>query len=76
MKKYLVKKELEAYKEKGSLVFENKVLDVHACAELLGVSNKTIYRLVANGELPHRRISERTIRFSASEILKWIEKEE
>ncbi|MCF8721278.1 PTS sugar transporter subunit IIA [Nitrospina gracilis] len=45
-------------------------LNIRETAKLLGVSEKTIYRWVGDGKIPHYRVSDQ-YRFSRSEILAW-----
>ena len=45
-------------------------LTVRDVAQLLNVSEKTIYRWVSNGEIPYYRLKEQ-YRFSKAEILEW-----
>lgn len=56
--------------ESGQL-FENQVLTVKDAAKFLRFSQKTIYRLVGTGEIPHKRIGSE-IRFFLPELLDWM----
>jgi excisionase family DNA binding protein len=48
----------------------NSSATVADVAKHFGVSQKTIRRLVARGEIPHRRIGE-SVRFDISEVERW-----
>ena len=56
-------------------LLENKdeALDAQEVAELLGVSQKKIYRLAASGVLPSFRIG-KAIRFDAQDLAEWLRK--
>ncbi|MFA6133612.1 MAG: PTS sugar transporter subunit IIA [Phycisphaerae bacterium] len=46
------------------------IVGVRAAAELLGVSEKTVYRWVSQGKLPAYRVNEQ-YRFNRAELLEW-----
>jgi len=48
------------------------LLDANATAALLGLSEITVRRLVADRQIPHVRIRG-SVRFSVASLLKWIE---
>lgn len=49
-----------------------EVLDPRACAELLGISTKTVSQLVKHDALPVHYLSEREPRFLRREVLAWV----
>jgi|GEM_PF-2766221 len=54
------------------LLFDNQVMKVSEAAAFLKVSEKTVYRLVQDGILPHQRLGG-CIRFSQKELIKFLE---
>ena len=48
------------------------LLDVHEVAAYLGVSERFVYKHVAEGSLPSHRVG-RALRFQAAEIDAWLE---
>jgi excisionase family DNA binding protein len=48
-----------------------EALNVHQVAELLGVSEKKVYRLAAGGVLPAFRVG-KAIRFDAQDVADWL----
>jgi excisionase family DNA binding protein len=48
-----------------------EALNVHQVAELLGVSEKKVYRLAAAGVLPAFRVG-KSIRFDAQDVADWL----
>lgn len=49
--------------------FVPDLIDVKEAARLLKVTEKTIYRRIENGQMPHRRFGPRLIRFTRDDIL-------
>lgn len=49
----------------------NELLTVAEVAPLLKLEPHAIYRLVREGYIPHLKIGERKIRFSATALQKW-----
>ena len=49
----------------------NKLLNVHECAELLQVTERTIYTLIKDKKIPFKRIG-RVYRFKPSDIEAWL----
>jgi excisionase family DNA binding protein len=47
------------------------VMDVEAVARLLRVGRNTVYTLVAQNQIPHRRLRKQ-IRFSRTGIMRWL----
>lgn len=45
--------------------------DVEQVAQFLGMSPTWVYRHVASGELPHRKIG-RAVRFVPAEVERWV----
>ncbi|MAF77941.1 MAG: hypothetical protein CME60_07245 [Halobacteriovoraceae bacterium] len=43
-------------------------------SRLLNIKIGTLYSLVSKRQIPHIRLGHRTVRFSKSEILRWIER--
>ncbi len=56
----------------SSRTAEAKTLDVRAVADRLGVSPKTVYRLLREGRIPYLRVG-RSLRFRAPQIGAWTE---
>lgn len=54
--------------------FENQVLTVKDTAMLLKLSTKTVYKLVAQGEIPHKQVGSE-IRILHSELMSWMKGE-
>jgi len=54
-----------------SATLSEPLLSVRAAAELLNVSSRTVYDLVANGELPHVRVGGQ-IRFVPEALEEWL----
>jgi len=50
----------------------DKLLDTSGVAEILGVSTRTVKRLVAARKLPHVRIG-RMVRFLPADVFRWVE---
>ena len=46
-----------------------KLVDTAAVADLLGVTTQTIYRMVADGRIPHYRVRGQ-LRFDPDEVIK------
>lgn len=62
---------LVQYPSDESLFFENEILTVRDTAKLLKMSTKRVYQLVAEKEIPHRRIGSE-IRILRSELIGWM----
>jgi excisionase family DNA binding protein len=67
---------LHEFPHEGKLVamsatLSEPLLNVRVAAELLSVSSRTIYELVARGELPHVRVGGQ-IRFVPSALEQWL----
>jgi excisionase family DNA binding protein len=54
-----------------SATLSDPLLNVRAAAALLNVSRRTVYELVASGELPHVRVGG-SIRFVPSTLEQWL----
>jgi len=54
-----------------SATLNQRLFDVRAAAQLLSVSTRTVYELVARGELPHVRVGGQ-IRFVPSALEEWL----
>jgi excisionase family DNA binding protein len=50
---------------------EEDVLNVEAVARLLRIGRNTVYSLVAQNQIPHRRLRKQ-IRFSRTGIMRWL----
>jgi excisionase family DNA binding protein len=50
---------------------EEDVMNVEAVARLLRVGRNTVYTLVAQNQIPHRRLRKQ-IRFSRTGIMRWL----
>lgn len=50
------------------------VLDTEQAEAFLGVNEHTLRELMANGGLPHARLSVRVVRFSRRQLLEWVER--
>ena len=61
-----MEKPTSTYQKKPS---HHELLDVKEAAQLLRVTEKTIYRRVQAGLMPHRRFGPRLIRFTRKDIL-------
>lgn len=48
------------------------LVDVKKLTEVLGVSRGTVFKMMREG-MPHKKLTERTLRFDADEVLSWIE---
>jgi excisionase family DNA binding protein len=48
---------------------ESEILDVKGVAHLLRVTEKTVYRRVKAGLMPHRKFGPRLIRFTREDVL-------
>lgn len=48
------------------------LLDAHEAAKLLHVPRSTLYELVRSRGLPHVRIGDRGLRFTRSELERWV----
>lgn len=55
----------------SSLLFENQILTLKEAAHLLKLSDKKMYQLVKEGDVPFKRIG-RGIRFSLVQLLEWM----
>jgi len=57
-------------------MLENRkeALRVSEVAKMLGVSHQQVYKMVADGQIPHFHVR-RAIRFCPAEIAEWIKKE-
>ncbi|MGE0404512.1 MAG: helix-turn-helix domain-containing protein [Kofleriaceae bacterium] len=53
------------------LLDERDVLDVPQVASLLRVGRNTVYALVAQNGIPHRRLG-KAIRFSRAAVMSWL----
>ena len=53
-------------------LLRNPLLDAREAAELLHVPRSTLYELVRSGGLPHVRIGDRGLRFTRSELERWV----
>ena len=54
----------------------DQVLTKNEAAEFLKLSPKTIDYLVVSGQIPFSRLGKRSVRFSTSRLLQWIEERE
>ena len=52
---------------------EGDILTVRETAKLLKVSEATIYRMVEKDEIPYIRVGEKIIRFSRSDLKRWLD---
>jgi excisionase family DNA binding protein len=50
---------------------ESDVLDIDEAAELLKISDRTLWGLARSGEVPSRRVGKQ-YRFSRSQLLEWV----
>lgn len=62
-----------AFYERDS-VFENPVLTLREAADFIRTSNKTLYKLVREKEIPFRKVR-REYRFLRSELEAWLKGE-
>jgi excisionase family DNA binding protein len=53
-------------------LLRDPLLDAHEAAELLHVPRSTLYELVRSRGLPHVRIGDRGLRFTRSELERWV----
>ncbi len=53
---------------------EPELLRIEICAAILNVSRTTCYLMVARGELPSIRLSQRGLRVPRRELNEWIER--
>jgi excisionase family DNA binding protein len=53
-------------------VAESPLLTLAEAAEFLGVSERTVQRLAAAGDIPRRRISTRTVRYAQADLVAYI----
>jgi excisionase family DNA binding protein len=51
---------------------EKLLIDIHELSVLTGISVGTLYHWSSQGRIPRVRLSARCLRFSLSEIRKWI----
>ena len=56
-----------------SAVVVGRLLTVSQVAEMLAVSECTVYELARSGRLAHRRISRKSVRFAASDVTEYVE---
>lgn len=49
----------------------NKMLTPEQVAELLSISKATLCRLTKRGEIPHKRLGDRIVRYNRDEIEVW-----
>ena len=61
--------------EAAQLASQVKLLTIKETAELLGVSDRTVWTLTDRGELPCVRIG-RSVRYSIESLREWIQKQE
>lgn len=52
---------------------EKLLIDIHELSELTGIASGTLYHWVIEHRVPCVRLSQRCLRFSLTEIRKWIE---
>ncbi len=50
-----------------------RLLSLRAAAELTTIPRSTLYTLVARGELPVVRVTDRAIRIHEDDLVRWIE---
>ena len=53
------------------LLIDSRIFTVKEVAKFLKVSQKTIYKLVSTGEIPHKKIGSK-IRFLLPEVITWM----
>ncbi len=62
---------LKPTREERIAEMDEEVLDVKGAAKALGVSNRTIYNLARNGDIPAMRVG-REWRFARQNLIKWV----
>lgn len=58
-------------KQQRKIQMDREILDVDGAAALLGVSKRTIYKLVSDGELPAKKVGKEW-RFSKKKLVEWV----
>jgi excisionase family DNA binding protein len=53
--------------------FENPILTVREAAQVARCCEKTIYKLVRDGEIPSRRVGKKCIRIPRASLIDWLE---
>lgn len=48
------------------------LVDVKGIIKVLNVSRGTVFKMIREG-MPHKKLTERTLRFDTDEVLKWID---
>jgi excisionase family DNA binding protein len=56
----------------NNIMNQDDILTVRECAKLLSISAPTLYQWVRMRKIPYIRVGVRTIRFSRTEIEKWL----
>jgi excisionase family DNA binding protein len=51
---------------------DSSIIGYREAMELTGLSRGSLYQLVADGVLPHYRLTERRVRFDRAELLEWL----
>jgi excisionase family DNA binding protein len=62
---------IEKYDPEEELLFNSFIMDVKKASKFLDVSTKTIYKLVAQDEIPYKKVGGK-IRFLLSELISWL----
>ena len=52
---------------------DSSLIDSREASSLLGISPRHLWRFVACGEIPSRRIGDRVVRFSVAELRGWVD---
>jgi len=52
---------------------DTSLIDTREAARLLGVSPRHLWRFTASGEIPSRRLGDRSVRYSIAELKRWVE---
>ena len=47
------------------------LVDIKGIIKVLNVSRGTVFKMMRDG-MPHKKLTERTLRFDTDEVLKWI----
>ena len=49
------------------------LIDAREASRLLGISPRHLWRFTASGEIPSRRLGDRSVRYSMAELRRWID---
>jgi excisionase family DNA binding protein len=70
----IMRSDIPDYETHDQLFFETPVLSISQTATLVGVSPRTIYRLVREGKIPCKRVGGQ-IRIVRHLLMDWLEQE-